>query len=69
MLQQIEIKVGDILQMKKSHPCGSYEWQVLRVGMDFRLKCLGCGRMIMLSRQDVQKRTKKVVSSGTEEKA
>ena len=63
MLQQTEIKVGDILQMKKPHPCGSDQWQVLRVGMDFRLKCLGCGRMIMLSRQDVQKRMKKVLSS------
>ena len=56
-----EIKVGDVIQMKKPHPCGSYDWQVLRVGMDFRLKCMGCGRLVMLSRQDVQKRIKKVL--------
>ncbi len=62
MPEQKEIKVGDVLQMKKSHPCGSSEWEVLRVGMDFRLKCRGCGRMIMLSRGDAMKRTKKIVS-------
>lgn len=63
MSEQQQINVGDVLQMKKAHPCGSLEWQVLRVGMDFRLKCLGCGRMIMLSRSDVMKRMKKIVKS------
>lgn len=68
MLQPVEIKVGDTIKMKKPHPCGSYDWKVLRVGMDFRLQCLGCGHMIMLSRQDVQKRMKKLVpdTSNTE---
>ncbi len=63
MAEQRDIKVGDILEMKKTHPCGGLEWEVLRVGMDFRLKCLGCGRMIMLSRGDVMKRMKKIVKS------
>lgn len=62
MPEQKEIKLGDVLQMKKPHPCGSDKWQVLRVGMDFRLKCLGCGRMIMLARNDVMKRMKKIVA-------
>ncbi len=66
MPEQKEIKVGDVLQMKKSHPCGSSEWEVLRVGMDFRLKCRGCGRMIMLSRGDAMKRTKKIISCAEE---
>lgn len=61
MPEQKEIKVGDRLEMKKAHPCGSLEWEVLRIGMDFRLKCLGCGRMIMLARGDVMKRTKKIL--------
>ena len=56
-----EIKVGDRLEMKKAHPCGSIEWEVLRIGMDFRLKCSGCGRMIMLARGDVMKRIKKII--------
>ena len=59
----MDIHVGDVLKMKKNHPCGSDQWEVLRVGMDFRLKCLGCGRMIMLSRGDVMKRMKKVVKA------
>ncbi len=62
MPEQKEIKVGDVLQMKKAHPCGSLEWEVLRVGMDFRLKCRGCGRMIMLPRNDVMKRMKKILN-------
>ena len=51
----MDIQVGDRIRMKKSHPCGSSEWEVLRVGMDFRLKCLGCGHMIMVSRKLVEK--------------
>ena len=43
--------VGDVIRMKKPHPCGSYEWEILRVGADFRLKCAGCGHQIMVSRK------------------
>ena len=46
----MDIQVNDILTMKKQHPCGSKQWQVLRIGMDFRLKCLGCGHEVMLPR-------------------
>ena len=42
--------VGDIIKMKKPHPCGSQEWEILRVGADFRLKCMGCGHQIMVPR-------------------
>ena len=41
----MEIAVGNIVKLKKKHPCGSQEWEVLRVGADFRLKCLGCGKL------------------------
>jgi hypothetical protein len=47
--------------MKKPHPCGSYEWSVLRTGADFRLKCCGCDHQIMISRQDAEKRIKQVI--------
>ena len=40
-------EVGDIVKLKKPHPCGSQEWEILRVGADFRLKCMGCGHMVM----------------------
>ncbi|MBP3544516.1 MAG: DUF951 domain-containing protein, partial [Lachnospiraceae bacterium] len=42
----MEYHVGDIVKLKKPHPCGSSEWEILRVGMDFRLKCMGCGHQI-----------------------
>ena len=51
----MDISVGDILVMKKNHPCGSNRFLVLRVGMDFRLQCVGCGREVMLPRKIVEK--------------
>lgn len=50
-----KILVGDVIKMKKQHPCGQNEWEVLRTGMDFRLKCLGCDRQVMVSRKLVEK--------------
>ena len=51
----MDISVGDILVMKKNHPCGSNRFLVLRVGMDFKLRCQGCGREMMLTRQKAEK--------------
>jgi hypothetical protein len=59
----MDISVGEILEMKKPHPCGSYDWQVLRVGMDFRLRCLGCGHEILVPRAKIEKRIKRRKSS------
>jgi len=56
----MEIQVGDIIKMKKQHPCGSYEWTVLRVGADFRLKCIGCDHQIMIPRKTVEKSVKEI---------
>ena len=56
----MEINVGDVLRLKKPHPCGSYHWEVLRVGADFRLKCCSCGHVVMISRSDAERRTKEV---------
>lgn len=56
----MEIKVGDILKLKKQHPCGSREWEVLRVGADFRLKCLGCEHQIMIARKLLEKNIKEI---------
>ncbi|MCI8973815.1 MAG: DUF951 domain-containing protein [Lachnospiraceae bacterium] len=53
-----EYEVGDIVKLKKPHPCGSFEWEILRVGADFRLKCIGCGHQVMLARRQVEKSTK-----------
>ncbi len=62
----MDIQVGDVLELKKQHPCGSRTWQVLRVGMDFKLKCLGCGHELMLPRSRAEKTVKKVVKAGAE---
>lgn len=54
----MEYQVGDIVKLKKVHPCGSSEWEILRVGADFRLKCMGCGRQIIIARKLVEKNTR-----------
>ena len=51
----MDIQLGDIVKLKMPHPCGSSEWEVIRVGMDFKLKCLGCGHLVMVSRKLVEK--------------
>ena len=60
--RQMESKfeIGDIVKLKKKHPCGSFEWEILRVGADFRLKCTGCGHQIMISRKNVEKNVKEI---------
>lgn len=60
MPEKINFEVGDIVTMKKPHPCGSTDWELLRVGADFRLKCMGCGHQLMLARSKVEKAVKKV---------
>ncbi len=57
----MDIEIGDILEMKKDHPCGSRRWEVLRVGMDFRLRCEGCGREMMIPRKKAEKALKKII--------
>ncbi len=59
----MDIQVGDVLKLKKAHPCGSREWEVLRIGADFRLKCLGCGHQIMTPRRQVEKNVKEILPS------
>lgn len=58
MVVKMDIEVGDIIKLKKKHPCGSFEWEVLRVGMDFRLKCTGCAHQVMMARKLVEKNIK-----------
>lgn len=53
--------LNDIVEMKKQHPCGSNQFQIIRVGADIKIKCTGCGRIVMLSRSKFQKEAKKIV--------
>jgi len=61
-----ELEFGDIIRMRKPHPCGGYEWQVVRMGADIGLECLTCGRRIMLERRALKNRMKRIVRKGGE---
>lgn len=65
----VDIHVGDVLELKKAHPCGSKSWLVLRVGMDFRLRCQGCGHELMLPRSKAEKSIKKIIRTEGETQA
>lgn len=56
----MDIQVGDILTMKKEHPCGEKRWLVLRTGMDFKLRCMGCGHEVMGPRNKFERNVKKI---------
>ena len=62
----MDIQIGDVLIMKKPHPCGENRFTVGRVGMDFRIRCVGCGREVMVPRAKVEKNIKKVLRGETE---
>ena len=59
MIEKFDL--GDVVQMKKQHPCGSYDWEIIRLGADIKLKCVGYGRLVMLPRTKFQKDAKKIV--------
>ena len=60
----MEIKLGDVVRLKKKHPCGSDEWQVVRVGADIGIKCLKCQRRVLLGRSVFERRVKAFISRG-----
>ena len=57
----MDIRLGDILVLKKEHPCGQKQWKVLRIGADFRLKCLGCGHELMIPRFKAEKNIRQII--------
>lgn len=56
----MDVRLGDILHMKKPHPCGERRFLVLRTGMDFKLRCVGCGREFFITRQQAEKNIKSI---------
>ena len=67
VMERKEFGLGDIVKMKKKHPCGSFTWEVVRMGADIKIKCQGCGRLIMLERSEFEKKMLKVVKSDAAE--
>jgi hypothetical protein len=62
--EPIPFYIDDVVRLRKPHPCGSYEWIVVRIGADIGLRCLTCGRRVLLPRRTVEKRLKHFVSRG-----
>lgn len=60
----IEIKLGDVVRLKKKHPCGGYDWKVVRVGADIGIKCLTCQHRVLIDRITFERRIKAFVSRG-----
>lgn len=60
--------IDDVVEMKKGHPCGSNNWQIIRLGADIKIKCLGCGRIVMLPRKKFEKSVKKIIRQNKEDK-
>lgn len=59
--------LGDVVRMRKPHPCGDDRWEVMRTGMDFRIRCLGCGRVVLLPRKRFEKGVKEILHRPIEE--
>ena len=64
----MDFELGNVIKMKKAHPCGTNQWEILRVGMDFRLKCCGCGHQVMLPRKQVEKSFRGKIAQNDQEK-
>lgn len=62
----MDVRIGDILMMKKKHPCGGDKFAVLRIGADFRIRCIQCGHEVMLERVKVEKNIKKIIREDSE---
>lgn len=59
----MDYRVGDIVEMKKGHPCGENRWEILRVGMDFRIRCLGCRRVVLIPRKKFEKNVRRRIET------
>lgn len=60
----MDIRVGDVLVLRKPHPCGGTEWTVTRIGADFKLSCTTCGREVMRPRSDVERAVRRILRDG-----
>lgn len=62
-----KFRLGDVVELRKGHPCGENRWEVVRVGADLRIKCLGCGRYILMPRRKFERAVKRIISSLADE--
>lgn len=64
MVNSKQFDIGDIVELKKAHPCGTNAWKVIRMGMDIRMKCTGCDHSVLVPRAQFEKRLKKILQKG-----
>jgi hypothetical protein len=64
-----DLQIDDLVRLRKPHPCGSYEWTVVRLGADIGLECRGCGRRVLLERREVARRLKTIVPKDSDEQS
>lgn len=62
--EPLQVVIGDVVRLRKPHPCGSHDWTVVRLGADIGLRCHGCGRRVLLPRRDLEKRLKTFLERG-----
>jgi hypothetical protein len=62
-----DLQLDDLLRLRKPHPCGSYEWRVVRLGADIGLECRGCGRRVLLTRRELMRRLKIKLANSDEQ--
>ncbi len=67
MIEATSVELGDILKFKKKHPCGGFTWKVLRTGIDYKLECTTCKRVVMMSRVDALKRTVQLIKTNPQQ--
>ncbi len=60
----VEFLMDDVVRLRKAHPCGGFDWQIVRLGADIRIKCLTCSRLVLLERRELEKRLKAFVTRG-----
>lgn len=68
-MENVTIKLGDVVVLKKGHPCGENRWEIVRFGADCKIKCLGCGRIVLIDRPTLKKRIKKILEAQDEKVA
>lgn len=64
-MEKKKFDLGDVVQMKKPHPCGTNEWEIIRMGMDIRIKCVHCKHSVLIPRAEFEKKMKKVLKSAS----
>lgn len=69
MLEEKEFNLNDVVEMKKPHPCGTNRWKIIRLGMDIRIKCVGCDHSVLIPRKEFSRKMKKVLEKAREQES